>query len=342
MIVLGVPMYNFGVPAQLKNWIDAISRAQVTFRYTANGPEGLLKGKKVYVALTRGGKYRKVASKMGISSLQSYRGAQVFEALGLRQDVIDEYFSWTASRVGGIGTDVIAQEVLLRHNAAFPDRPTADRHTLPVGGQYQWRAEGEYHLFNPESIHRLQKAVRTGSYETFKAYSALINDQATDLATLRGLLEFKSAEADPARARSSRSRPSCSASRPARCRTARSARKRTRRSAIAMNRIGGKSNTGEGGEDPERLRAAAERRLEEQRDQAGRVRPLWRDERVPGQREGNADQDGAGRQAGRGRPAARQQGVSVDRQDAALHAGRRADFAAAASRHLFDRGSGAS
>ena len=141
----------------------------------------------------------KVASKMGISSLQSYRGAQVFEALGLRQDVIDEYFSWTASRVGGIGTDVIAQEVLLRHNAAFPDRPAGDRHTLPVGGQYQWRAEGEYHLFNPESIHRLQKAVRTGSYETFKAYSALVNDQATNLCTLRGLLDFKSADAGAAR-----------------------------------------------------------------------------------------------------------------------------------------------
>ncbi len=138
----------------------------------------------------------KVASKMGISSLQSYRGAQMFEALGLRQDVIDEYFSWTASRVGGIGTDVIAQEVLLRHNAAFPDRPAADRHTLPVGGQYQWRAEGEYHLFNPESIHRLQKSVRTGSFETFKAYSALVNDQAANLCTLRGLLDFKPSDAD--------------------------------------------------------------------------------------------------------------------------------------------------
>ena len=116
---------------------------------------------------------------MGISSLQSYRGAQVFEAIGLRQDVIDEYFSWTASRIGGIGTDVIAQEVLLRHNAAFPERRELGADTLPVGGQYQWRADGEHHLFNPESIHRLQKAVRTGSYETFKAYSSLVNDQAT-------------------------------------------------------------------------------------------------------------------------------------------------------------------
>src|SRR5262245_10887177 len=105
----------------------------------------------------------KVMAKMGISAIQSYRGAQVFEAVGLRQDVIDEYFTWTSSRVGGIGMDVIAQEVLVRHRAAFPER-RVDGYTLPVGGQYQWRSEGEFHLFNPESIHRLQKAVRNDNY----------------------------------------------------------------------------------------------------------------------------------------------------------------------------------
>ncbi len=193
----------------------------------------------------------KVASKMGISSLQSYRGAQVFEALGLRQDVIDEYFSWTASRIGGIGTDVIAQEVLLRHAAAFPDRSTQDRHTLPVGGQYQWRAEGEYHLFNPESIHRLQKAVRTGSYATFQAYSALVNDQASQLATLRGLLDFKPSDAIPLDEVESveliMQRFKTGAM------SYGSISKEAHETlAIAMNRIGGKSNTGEGGEDPER------------------------------------------------------------------------------------------
>ena len=102
-------------------------------------------------------------AKMGISAIQSYRGAQVFEAVGLRQDVIDEYFTWTPSRVGGIGMDVIAQEVLVRHRAAFPER-RVDGHALPVGGQYQWRSDGEFHLFNPESIHRLQKAVRNDNY----------------------------------------------------------------------------------------------------------------------------------------------------------------------------------
>ena len=104
----------------------------------------------------------KVMSKMGISAVQSYRGAQVFEALGLRQDVVDQYFTWTPSRVGGIGLDVLAQEVLLRHHAAFPGRQV-NGHVLPSGGLYQWRNDGEQHLFTPESIHRLQKAVRTGS-----------------------------------------------------------------------------------------------------------------------------------------------------------------------------------
>jgi glutamate synthase (ferredoxin) len=193
----------------------------------------------------------KVASKMGISSLQSYRGAQVFEALGLRQDVIDEYFSWTASRVGGIGTDVIAQEVLMRHQAAFPERPLA-RHALPVGGQYQWRAEGEYHLFNPETIHRLQKAVRTGSYATFRSYSSLVNDQATNLCTLRGLLDFKAGEpvpleeVEPAESIMKRFKTGAMS-------YGSISKEAHETLAIAMNRIGGKSNTGEGGEDPERF-----------------------------------------------------------------------------------------
>ncbi len=193
----------------------------------------------------------KVASKMGISSLQSYRGAQVFEAVGLRQDVIDEYFSWTSSRVGGVGTDVIAQEVLIRHQAAFPERPL-ERHTLPAGGQYQWRAEGEYHLFNPETIHRLQKAVRTGSFPTFRSYSQLVNEQATNLCTLRGLLEFKSGDAvpldevEPAEDIMRRFKTGAMS-------YGSISREAHETLAIAMNRIGGKSNTGEGGEDPERF-----------------------------------------------------------------------------------------
>jgi glutamate synthase (NADPH/NADH) large chain len=192
----------------------------------------------------------KVASKMGISAIQSYRGAQVFEALGLRQDVIDHYFTWTASRVGGIGLNVIAQEVMMRHHAAFPAR-AVDGHVLPVGGQYQWRSEGEAHLFTPESIHRLQKSVRTGSFAVFKEYAKLINEQSQILCTLRGLLDFKAGPSIPL----------------AEVESVESIIKRFKTGAmsygsisqeahetlaIAMNRIGGKSNTGEGGEDPAR------------------------------------------------------------------------------------------
>ncbi|HWG29972.1 MAG TPA: glutamate synthase large subunit [Steroidobacteraceae bacterium] len=192
----------------------------------------------------------KVMSKMGISAIQSYHGAQVFEAVGLRQDVIDEYFTWTASRIGGVGMDVIAQEVLLRHRAAFPARDT-NGHTLQTGGLYQWRADGEHHLFNPESIHRLQKAVRTNSYATYKSYAQLIDDQSKRIATLRGLLEFKPAESIPVEEVESVE------SIVKRFKTGAmsygSISKEAHETlAVAMNRIGGKSNTGEGGEDPDR------------------------------------------------------------------------------------------
>ncbi|HLP03744.1 MAG TPA: glutamate synthase large subunit [Opitutaceae bacterium] len=190
----------------------------------------------------------KVASKMGISAIQSYRGAQVFEAVGIRQDIIDQFFTWTPSRVGGIGLRTLANEVLLRHRAAFPERPV-NGHVLPEGGQYKWRDDGEFHLFNPETIHFLQKAVRLGSYSVFKDYARLVNDQSKNLCTLRGLLDFKPGDAIPIEEVES----------------VESIMKRFKTGAmsygsiskeahetmaVAMNRIGGKSNTGEGGEDP--------------------------------------------------------------------------------------------
>ena len=192
----------------------------------------------------------KVISKMGISTIQSYWGAQIFEAIGLKQSVIDKHFTWTPSRVEGVGLDVIAAEVLARHERAFPDRPT-NGHVLDAGGQYQWRENGEYHLFNPQTIHKLQHAVRTSSYKTFKEYSALVNEQTKNWCTLRGLLDFKKSRAIPI----------------AEVESVESIMKRFKSGAmsygsiskeahetlaIAMNRIGGKSNTGEGGEDPER------------------------------------------------------------------------------------------
>ena len=192
----------------------------------------------------------KVMSKMGISSIQSYRGAQVFEAVGLRQDVIDSYFTWTPSRVGGIGLDVIAQEVLARHRQAFPQRQV-NGHVLPSGGQYQWRDDGEAHLFNPDTIHRLQKAVRTGSYAAYKEYARLINDQGKNLCTLRSLLEFKAGEAipldqvEPVENIVKRFKTGAMS-------YGSISKEAHETLAIAMNRIGGKSNTGEGGEDPDR------------------------------------------------------------------------------------------
>ena len=194
----------------------------------------------------------KVMSKMGISAIQSYRGAQVFEALGLRQDVIDHYFTWTPSRVGGIGLTVIAQEVLLRHRSAYPERPV-DGHVLPVGGLYQWRASGEAHLFTPESVHALQKAVRQNSKAAYQAYAKLINDQARNLCTLRALLDFKDGntaipieEVEPAEAIMKRFKTGAMS-------YGSISKEAHETLAIAMNRIGGKSNTGEGGEDSERF-----------------------------------------------------------------------------------------
>src|SRR4029077_9997624 len=135
----------------------------------------------------------KVMSKMGISTAQSYCGAQIFEAIGLGQNVIDEYFTGTSSRVGGIGLDVIAAEVRARHDKPFAERPT-NGHTLDIGGHYQYRREGEYHLFNPETVHKLQYACRTGNYKVFKEYSELVNNQSKRLCTLRGLMTFNTNE----------------------------------------------------------------------------------------------------------------------------------------------------
>jgi glutamate synthase (ferredoxin) len=193
----------------------------------------------------------KVISKMGISTIQSYRGAQIFEAIGLSNGVIDKYFTWTASRIGGVGIEQIAKEVLTQHARAFPDRPT-NGHTLDVGGQYQWRADGEPHLFNPQTVHKLQKAVRTGDYATFKEYSKLVDEQLRQHFTLRGLLELKEAPT-PVPLEEVESVESIMKRFKSGAMSYGSISQEAHETlAIAMNRIGGKSNTGEGGEDPER------------------------------------------------------------------------------------------
>ncbi len=198
----------------------------------------------------------KVASKMGISTLQSYRGAQIFEAIGLDHEVIDRYFTWTASRVEGVGLDVIARETVLRHIHAFNVDPNLNGE-LEVGGQYQWRRRGEFHMYNPNSIARLQHAVRAGNYRLFKDYSRLVDEQSRSLATLRSLLKFKPIrppvpieEVEPAAQIVKRFKTGAMS-------FGSISKEAHENLAIAMNRIGGKSNTGEGGEDPARFKPDA-------------------------------------------------------------------------------------
>jgi glutamate synthase domain-containing protein 1 len=132
----------------------------------------------------------KTMSKMGISTIQSYCGAQIFEALGVHQSVIEKYFTWTPSRIGGIDIGIIAEEATLRHKSAYQER-SVNGHNLPTSGEYQWRSEGEYHLFSPQTIHSLQKSTRSGDYALFKKYSQLINEQMGKLGTLRGLVRVQ-------------------------------------------------------------------------------------------------------------------------------------------------------
>ena len=196
----------------------------------------------------------KVMSKMGISTIASYTGAQVFEAIGLSQEVVDEYFVGTTSRLGGVSLDVIAQETIARHHIAYPpggEVPGTKR--LPIGGEYQWRREGEPHLFDPETVFTLQHSTRNKRYDVFKRYTDRVNEQSKRLMTLRGLFQFKDGvnpaisvdEVEPISeiikrfSTGAMSYGSISA-------------EAHETLAIAMNRLGGKSNTGEGGEEVER------------------------------------------------------------------------------------------
>ena len=193
----------------------------------------------------------KTMAKMGISTVQSYRGAQIFEAVGLNSEVVDKHFTWTPSRIQGVGLETIAEEVLVRHRHAFPKR-AVNGVALDAGGQYQWRNDGEFHLFNPQSIHKLQIGCRLGSYKIFKEYAELVNNQAKNLCTLRGLLDFKWAE-NPIPIDQVESVETIVKRFKTGAMSYGSISQEAHEAlAIAMNRIGGKSNTGEGGEDAER------------------------------------------------------------------------------------------
>ena len=195
----------------------------------------------------------KVMSKMGVSTVASYRGAQIFEAIGISNEVIDKYFTGTTSRLGGVGLDVLAQEVSKRHDVAYPFTGISPAHRqLAIGGEYQWRREGEPHLFDPETVFKLQHSTRTGQMDIFRSYTEKVNEQSKRLMTLRGLFELSKDrkpisidEVEPIenilRRFSTGAMSYGSISGEAH-----------ETLAIAMNRLGAKSNTGEGGEDPER------------------------------------------------------------------------------------------
>src|SRR5215204_488412 len=192
----------------------------------------------------------KICSKMGISTIRSYQGAQIFEALGINPEVVEKYFTRTPSRIGGIGLTEIAEEALERHKKAFFQTREAD--LLETGGEYQWRKTGEFHLFNPETIHALQNATRRGDYETFKKYSRLINEQESNLATLRGLLQFKGNLASVPIEEVESVEEIVKRFKTGAMSYGSISREAHETLAVAMNRIGGRSNTGEGGEDPAR------------------------------------------------------------------------------------------
>ena len=199
----------------------------------------------------------KTMAKMGISTVQSYRGAQIFEAVGLNTQLVDTYFTRTPSRIEGIGIETVAEEVRKRHEASFPPTGNKVDRGLAAGGDRKWRHDGEFHLFSPEAIHLLQHSCRTADYDLFKNYEKLIDDQSEHYCTIRGLMEIRFPEkavpieeVEPVEAIVKRFKTGAM--------SYGSISKESHEAlAIAMNRLGGKSNTGEGGEDPDRFKRDA-------------------------------------------------------------------------------------
>ncbi len=241
----------------------------------------------------------KVMSKMGISTQQSYRGAQIFEAVGLNTNFVDEYFSWTPSRIQGVGLAEIAEETLRRHEHAYPRAEVPELLDLDVGGQYQWRRKGEAHLMNPDVVAKLQHATKINSRGEFKQFCKLIDEQQTRLLTLRGLLEFRK-DTQPVPLEEVESAKEIVKRFATGAMSYGSISKEVHETlAIAMNRIGGKSNTGEGGEDAARyvpdangdLRSSAIKQVA-----SGRFGVT---SEYLNRRQGITDQNGAGGEAGR-------------------------------------------
>ena len=282
----------------------------------------------------------KVMSKMGISTVASYTGAQIFEAVGLQKALVDEYFTGTASRIEGIDLDVIAREVAARHRIAYPDRPEELAHReLPVGGEYQWRREGEYHLFNPDTVYKLQHSTRTGRYDVFKQYT-------------RPRRQPGEAARDAARpVRAEDRRTPAGADRRGRAGLRDREAVLDRRDELRLDQQGSAREPRDR-DEPARVRARTPARAARTPTATCRCRTATRSARaikqVASGRFGvtseylvNADdlqiKMAQGAKPGEGGELPGLQGVPVDREDAALDARRRPDLAAAAPRHLFDR-----
>jgi len=196
----------------------------------------------------------KVMSKMGISTLHSYRGAQIFEAVGLNREIVDRYFTWTASRIEGVGMDVLAEEVLMRHRHAYPRERIPRNLALDVGGKYQWRRGGEYHQFNPLTVAKLQQATQIRDEASYQEYAELINRQNAHLGTLRGLMEFTPHPGDTVPLEEVEPWTEIVKRFKTGAMSYGSISKEAHETlAVAMNRMGGKSNSGEGGEDEDRF-----------------------------------------------------------------------------------------
>lgn len=218
-----------------KGELEAVTEKQAHKRYVSSVTDGIIK----------------ILSKMGISTIQSYRGAQIFEAVGIRDDVIDRFFTGTASRLGGIGLEIIEKETLIRHDIAFQTN-RGGNNNLPAGDEFQYRENGEDHQYNPRTIQTLQHAVRSNNYELFKTYSSMLTDDSNNLQSLRGLVRFKKRtpvpieEVEPIEAIVKRFKTGAM--------SFGSISKESHEAlAIVMNRLGGRSNTGEGGEDSNRF-----------------------------------------------------------------------------------------
>ena len=265
---------------------DLIREGELTGIETATAVRNYLK------ALGKG--VMKVMSKMGISTVGSYTGAQAFEAIGLDQAVVDEYLTGTVSQLGGVGLDVLAEEVKLRHRRAYPENPTERVHRrLEVGGEYQFRREGELHLFTPETVFLLQHSTRTGRHDVFAKYSEEVDRLSREGGALRGLFTFKTGVRPPVPLSEVESVDSiCTRFNTGAMSYGSISAEAHETMAIAMNNLGGRSNSRRG----RRRRRPSLRPAPAQRRQAGRLGPVRGHQRLPGERLRHPDQDGAGRQ----------------------------------------------